>query len=251
MKRFLLSLALLLGFLSPAIPQLMSTDIGGGGFGSGSVPPIIAFTGSQNTSVGAINTVTFSAITIAPGLVVVVVYNLDSLANPVISATLNAGGGPVAMTFVADASSGSAIEASIFQLTVASGTSAIVAVTYTGAVNTGTSALDAYSITGLLSSTPTTLQVDSGGSNVTSLNGNLASTSGGVAVVGAIQRTANSSTGVISGVTFSGPDRNCFQIAGFSCATTDHASGLSTATNSITATWNGSERSVLVGGAWR
>jgi hypothetical protein len=214
-------------------------------------PPSIARTGGATSGTVASNTITFASVPIAAGLVVIVTQGLDTLINPITGIALDSGGGPVAMSAVVDTSAGGSAEAAIYQLVVGSGTTASVAVTYTGTPAASSSIVDAYSITGLSSNTATgTLAVNGGAGSVSTLNGSLVSSAGGVAVIAATQRGGNSSTLSLTGVANTN-DRNCFGIAGFSCTSNAHASSLTATTNTITATWNGSEHSVLVGAAWQ
>jgi len=246
MKRLVFSLLALL-WTFPAFAQLPMTGAGKATPGGG-VAPTIVYNGGATAGVASGSILTYSAVPISPGLVVVMTYDL-SASLPITGVTLNG----TAMTLVANTASSATLEGRIFQLVVASGTSATIVVTYNSAPSNGTGLVDSYTITGYSSTTATgTLQATSSGASVTSVNGNLVSSAGGVAVVGAAQRGGGSSSGVItaSGVTLT-VDRNCYAIAAFSCMTDDHASGLAATTNNVTATFNGSQVTLLIGASWR
>lgn len=212
--------------------------------------PVLTYIGTNTpTYISNVGTVSSANIGTAASnrLVVVVFYDLNQNASAMVSI------GGVSATINAISNTPN-LTTGIASLVVPTGTTVSIAVTFSSSAGFG--AFDVYTITGLSSTTPVGSGTDNASSSGTATTSGttLATSSGGVVVVGSQQYGGGSATSdTISGTESYNPDHPSFvPSGGFSRNTTASAQATATsASSSVTATWNGASYVTMAAASWR
>lgn len=184
---------------------------------------------------------------VADRLVVVALHTTEGL-NAVSSATI----GGISATVHANPASANGCNVTFISASVPTGTTATIVVTMTGAVAGFNSVAETYSLTNLSSTTATGSVGSATASSVSSRTGTLAVSAGGVVILAGCQYAVSSTTCVLTATDTVTTDHSNFQIGGFSRDSTGSVeNATANASYSVTATWNGSEKSAMAAVAFR